>query len=39
MLALPSLYGKRVVFPCVRLRIIDLATARAIHIFNVELLY
>ena len=39
MLTLPSHYGKSVVFPCVRLRIVALATTRAIHIFNVELLY
>ena len=39
MLTLPSHYGKSVVFPCVRLRAVALATTRAIHIFNVELLY
>ena len=38
MLTLPSHYGKSVVFPCVRLRVVALATTRAIHIFNVELL-
>ena len=31
-------YGKSVVFPCVRLRVVALATTRAIHIFTVELL-
>ena len=39
MLTLPSHYGKSVVFPCVRLRVVALATTGAIHIFNVELLY
>ncbi len=39
MLALPSHYGKSVVFPCVRLRVVAPATTRAIHIFNVESLY
>ena len=39
MLTLPSHYGKSVVFPCVRLRVVALATTRAIHILNVELLY
>ena len=39
MLTLPSHYGKSVVFPCVRLRVVALATTRAIHIFNVELLW
>ncbi len=29
---------KKRVFPCVRLRVVALATTRAIHIFNVELL-
>ena len=38
LLTLPSHYGKSVVFPCVRLRVVALATTRAIHIFNVELL-
>ena len=39
MLTLPSHYGKSVVFPCVRLRVVALATTRAIHIFHVELLW
>ena len=39
LLTLPSHYGKSVVFPCVQLRVVALATTRAIHIFNVELLY
>ena len=42
MLTLPSHYGKSVVFPCVLscvlVRVVALATTRAIHIFNVELL-
>ena len=36
--ALPSHHGKSVVFPCVRLRVVALATTRSIRIFNVELL-
>ena len=37
MLTLPSHYGKSVVFPCVQLLVVALATTSAIHIFNVEL--
>ena len=38
MLTLPSHYGKSLFFPCVRLLVVALATTRAIHIFNGELL-
>ena len=36
LLTLPSHYGKSVVFPCVRLRVVALATTRAIRIFTME---
>ena len=39
MLTLPSHDGKSVVSPRVRLLVVSLATTRAIHIFNVELLW
>ena len=36
LLTPPSYYGKSVVFPCVRLRVVALATTRAIRIFTME---